>query len=288
MATELEIKLSVSPLAQERAVRWLLECPGVRAGETRALVNRYFDTADGALNRARAALRVRKAGDGYLQTLKTRGEFVDGAHAREEWEWPLTGPELDLSLLAETPLSQALNPADLQVVFETNFQRQVLWQEVRGSVIEVAVDSGDIVAGPARCPLHEIEFELKSGDGKSLLDAAQALAVEVPVLLNLVSKAEQGYWLAGIYCPEAPRPGAALSVTDYLRMLGHAWLLDSSLSVRDEDLFPVARVADAVHCRELWEQVNGSLLRGIRVRELADCSTQLGRLQLKLAAAGQG
>ncbi|HCL37363.1 MAG TPA: CYTH domain-containing protein, partial [Marinobacter hydrocarbonoclasticus] len=42
------------------------------------------------------ALRVRQAGDRYIQTLKTQGEFVNGAHRRQEWEWDLPGPDLDL------------------------------------------------------------------------------------------------------------------------------------------------------------------------------------------------
>ena len=219
MATELEIKLSVSEAAQAQALKWLSSLPEVRAGKTKSLINHYFDTPNADLNRAKAALRVRKAGDDYIQTLKTRGEFVDGAHRREEWEWPVSSPELALSLLEDTPLNAGLDLSRLQIVFETNFQRQVLWLEEGQTSIEIAVDSGTVAGNDARWPLHEVEFELKSGDDSKLVAWALELAREVPVFLNLVSKAEQGYFLAGLYHPEPARKSEALSITEFLQAL---------------------------------------------------------------------
>lgn len=287
MATELEIKLSVSEHAQEQAVQWLAGRTDVHSGETMDLVNRYFDTPDGVLNRSKAALRIRKAGDAFIQTLKTRGEFVNGAHAREEWEWPLDGPDLDLDLLADTPLHQTLDLSELGVVFETNFQRRIFWLQQDAGMIEVAVDSGFILAGDERMPLHEIEFELKSGSPESLVNAALALADEVPVFLNLVSKAEQGYWLAGLYHPRLEGEHERLSVTEYLKALGHGWLLDKPVPTQMLDLSRVAGAAEAADCSELWRQVNDELSRGVLVREFAERATLLGRLQLQLAAVGQ-
>jgi inorganic triphosphatase YgiF len=287
MATELEIKLSVSDTAQAQALKWLSSRPEVRPGETKSLINRYFDTPNADLNRAKAALRIRKAGDAYIQTLKTRGEFVDGAHRREEWEWPVRGPDLDLSLLRETPLNSELDLSSLQVVFETNFQRQVLWLEEGQAVIEIAVDSGSVAGNDARWPLHEVEFELKSGGGERLVVWALELAREVPVFLNLVSKAEQGYFLAGLYHPEVLRKGEPLTVTEFLQALGACWLLDQPFPADQYDLSRVARAADAAHCAELWERVIAELASGAGVRDLAENSTKLGVLQLQLAAGGQ-
>ncbi|HAC29291.1 MAG TPA: CYTH domain-containing protein, partial [Marinobacter hydrocarbonoclasticus] len=103
MATELEVKLTLSESAQSRAFEWLKGQPGASEGPVKILVNRYYDTPNAGLNQARAALRVRQAGDRYIQTLKTQGEFVNGAHRRQEWEWDLPGPDLDLGLLEQTP-----------------------------------------------------------------------------------------------------------------------------------------------------------------------------------------
>ncbi|CAN0568977.1 unnamed protein product, partial [Ectocarpus sp. 12 AP-2014] len=95
VAEELEIKLSLSEAHQRLALTWLLEQPAASEGACKTLVNRYYDTPDGDLNRQKVALRVRQAGDRCIQTLKTQGEFVDGAHRRKEWEWPLMGTELN-------------------------------------------------------------------------------------------------------------------------------------------------------------------------------------------------
>lgn len=287
MATELEIKLSVSGAAQAQALEWLSSRPEVYPGKTKSLINRYFDTPNADLNRAKAALRVRKAGDDYIQTLKTRGEFVDGAHRREEWEWPVSGPELDLSLLEGTPLNSELGLDSLEVVFETNFQRQVLWLEQGQSVIEIAVDSGVVAGKDARWPLHEVEFELKSGEGGKLVAWALELAREVPVFLNLVSKAEQGYFLAGLYCPEIVRKSGPLTVTEFLQALGACWLLDKPFSADQYDLSRVAAAAHTAGCGELWERVIAELAQGAAIRDLAENATDMGVLQLQLATAGR-
>ena len=287
MATELEIKLSVSEAAQAQALKWLSSLPEVRAGKTKSLINHYFDTPNADLNRAKAALRVRKAGDDYIQTLKTRGEFVDGAHRREEWEWPVSSPELALSLLEDTPLNAGLDLTRLQIVFETNFQRQVLWLEEGQTSIEIAVDSGTVAGNDARWPLHEVEFELKSGDDSKLVAWALELAREVPVFLNLVSKAEQGYFLAGLYHPEPARKSEALSITEFLQALSVCWLLDQPFPAQEYDLSRVANAAGAAGCGELWECVMSDLATGAAIRDLAEGSTTLGVLQLQLATAGQ-
>lgn len=287
MATELEIKLSVSEAAQARALEWLSSRPEVRLGESRPLMNRYFDTPDAGLNRAKAALRVRKAGDDYIQTLKTRGDFVDGAHRREEWEWSVPGPGLELSLLQDTPLNAGLDLSRLQPVFETTFQRQVLWLEDGRSLIEIAVDSGTVAGNNGRRPLHEVEFELKRGQSGKLVAWALDLAREVPVFLNLVSKAEQGYFLAGLYRPEMTHKREPLTVTEFLQVLGDCWLLGESFGAGHYDLSGVARAVGAAGCGELWKGVMSELGTGVTVRDLAESTGRLGILQLQLAATGQ-
>lgn len=285
MTTELEIKLSVARSDLDRAVTWLLSQPDTRESDTLRLSNTYYDTPAGDLNRQKIALRIRKMGDRYIQTLKTRGEFVDGAHRRHEWEWPLIDTKLRLELIADTPVAQSVNYAELEPVFETNFERRVVMIEQGESLIEVAIDSGETVAEQQSRPLNEIEFELKAGDASALLTWARRLADEVPVFLNLVSKAEQGYFLAGRYCPELVGKNEALSVTEFLQMLGACWLLDKPFPVGRYDLSSVAETAGTVGCGELCEHVITELAKGVAVRDFAENATQLGVLQLKLASA---
>lgn len=285
MAQELEIKLSVAQPDLDRAVDWLLGQPNTYESGTLQLGNTYYDTPDGDLNRQKIALRIRKLGDRHIQTLKTRGEFVDGAHRRQEWEWPLIGTTLNMGLIADTPVGQSVNFAELQPVFETNFQRRVVMIEQGESLVEVAIDSGEIVAGGQSRPLSEVEFELKAGDASLLLAWARRLADEVPVFLNLVSKAEQGYYLAGLYqpVPKAERD-AELSVNEFLSLLSVSWLIGQPAPVKEDDFRAIARMARERGAEEFCQCVFRMLAEG---RSIGDMTTskELGQLQLAIAAA---
>ena len=284
MATELEIKLTLSESAQQQALNCLLALPQAEKGPRKTLINRYFDTPDAALNQARAALRVRQAGDRYIQTLKTRGEFVNGAHNRQEWEWELSGPELDLSLLEQTPLHNQVDLANLQLAFETNFQRQEIILKDGDNEIEVAVDTGQILGGGKARPLHEVEFELKAGDALCLMQQASKLAEQVPVFLNLVSKAEQGYYLAGIYKPEMTSPEQPLSVTEFLQLLSASWLTGKPVRLPGVVLANVANAAEHASISALWRQASRYLQAGTTTTELIEQMPEFGCLQLALAS----
>lgn len=285
MAQELEIKLSVAQSDLDRAVDWLLGQPNTYESETLQLGNTYYDTPNGDLNSQKIALRIRKVGDKHIQTLKTRGEFVDGAHRRQEWEWPLIGTKLNMGLIADTPVGQSVNLAKLRPVFETNFQRRVVMIEQGESLIEVAIDSGDILAGGRSRPLSEIEFELKTGDAALLLAWARRLADEVPVFLNLVSKAEQGYYLAGLYRPVVHAASESeLSVNEFLFLLSVSWLTEQRLPLDRGDIAEIARLAAERGAEGLCQNVLRSLEEGKAIGHLAS-SRELGQLQLTIAAA---
>ncbi len=285
MATELEIKLTLSEQSQAEALAWLLAQPEASEGPRKLLVNRYYDTPAAALNHARAALRVREVGGQYIQTLKTQGEFVDGAHRREEWEWEIPSADLDVSLLEQTPLNDQLDLSELKLAFETNFTRQIVMLSNVDSVIEVAVDFGEIAGGGGARPLHEVEFELKSGNSESLIIGAAALAREVPVFLNLVSKAEQGYHLAGIHRPTVGQNAGVLSVTEFLHQLSLTWLLREPVVFSTESLSEVQELAIEVGLQEVWDQLMPELIRGCHVADMVQNIPRMGELQLAIASA---
>ncbi|KAA1171615.1 CYTH domain-containing protein [Marinobacter salinexigens] len=286
MSEELEIKLTLSGDALPQALDWLLAQPEAIKGNEKLLVNRYFDTPGSDLNRQRAALRVRQAGGRFIQTLKTRGEFVDGAHKRQEWEWPLQGAGLDMSLLAATSLGDAVDLSSLYPVFETNFRRQVVDLQLGATEVEVAVDHGEVISGNAVKPLSEVEFELKAGDPGALVQWAMKLAEQVPVFLNLVSKAEQGYYLAGLHTPQAwpEGNGSPLSVTDFLYGLSVLWLTGEVVSFDQLDLSDVANRAKEAGASDLFARVVDAAAAGVGLDALINEGV-LGRLQLSIAAA---
>jgi hypothetical protein len=148
----------------------------------------------------------------------------------------------------------------------------------------VAVDTGQILGGGKARPLHEVEFELKAGDALCLMQQASKLAEQVPVFLNLVSKAEQGYYLAGIYKPDIKSPEQPVSVTEFLRILSVSWLTDKPVQLPETVLANVANAAEDASISALWHQASRYLQAGATTAELIEQMPEFGCLQLALAS----
>lgn len=203
MAIETELKLRVTPEHLARLKRHaLFKTHQITAPRTLRLHNIYFDTPTLELHQSRMALRLRRVGGRWLQTLKGGGQVMAGLHQRLEWEVPVPSAKLDFSGLDEVVwdahLPLALR-ANLQPVFVTDFyrsSRQLTWQ---GAIIEVCMDHGCVKTLEHSTPICEVELELKSGDPLQLFDLAQTILEIVPFELEGVSKAEQGFRLLASY-----------------------------------------------------------------------------------------
>ena len=159
----------------------------------------YFDTPELALSDLGMALRLRRSGKRWIQTLKTEGDRAGGLSVRAEYETPVSGHALDLSQLQEAALEQIPQALREQLVpvFETRFVRTAwLLPGQRGARIEVALDVGDVRTGGHILPVCEIELELKSGHSDALFDLALFLAERMSLLPLDTSKAERGAMLA--------------------------------------------------------------------------------------------
>lgn len=224
MAREQEIKLSVGAASWPEIEDWL-ENIGASPQPAKSLQNTYFDTSDCQLNRRKIALRIRHDGERYIQTLKTKGAATRGLHDRQEWEWPLSTPQLDTEVLRETPVGQVLAQAQLRPFFSTDFVRTAwLWQE-GSQTVEFALDEGEVLSGGNLTGIREVELELKGGAISTLLSLADTLSRLCPVFVDTVSKAEKGYFLAGINRPAPADLYASTSWDDSL----DAWLVGLSL-----------------------------------------------------------
>ena len=203
MVTETEIKLRVSPQALEALRNHpLLNERLATDWQTGTLYNQYYDTASRDLAGARVALRVRRDGEQFIQTLKSKGQSVAGLSERNEWDWSVSAAALDLTLLDDScwPASLAgLDKLLLLPVFTTDFQRTkalLRWQRGDEQVeVEVALDQGKVVADGREEAICELELELRSGPAAALLELAVALAADVSLMPCDISKAERGYRL---------------------------------------------------------------------------------------------
>lgn len=224
-ATEIELKLRVAP----EAIRRLAAHPLLK-GEGRPVTQRlrsiYYDTPALDLLRQGIALRVRKEGDAWVQTVKGEGTVRAGLHERAESEARVSGPEPDLARIEDTTLARALHPPrirdELKPVFVTDLRRsRRLLAPREGTTIEASIDHGVIRSGEHVNPVSELELELKTGDSRQLYELALKLQQDVPLALESRSKAARGYALHG---PEQPRPvKARAAVLDAKMSVGNAF-----------------------------------------------------------------
>ena len=200
MSQEIEIKLSVP---EEHALRlWevLARHPHDKP-VTHRLFSAYYDTPECALKTVGAALRLRRQGGRWIQTVKSDGQVAGGLHRHVEHEVEVAAqlpsfPAMTEAGLGDLVADRRLREA-LTVAFTTEFNRtSTLLRPAAGKVVEVSLDRGGIAAGDRREPICEIELELKSGTPRCLFDLALEIAAVLPVRFDNRSKAERGYALA--------------------------------------------------------------------------------------------
>ena len=223
---ETELKFQVPPL-QRAALQRAVATATARTTRLQAV---YADTADRRLAAAGLALRLRKEGRIWLQTLKGRG---DGLMQRLEHEVRLPVragiPALDATRHAGTAIGQRLlallaDGVALQPVYRTDIRR--LHRQLRhgGALIELAYDRGQILAGDRQLEVDEIEFELIRGPGAALVELATRWSGRFGLWWDLRSKSERGHRLAldldpvpptqavAVDLPAAASPGQALAM----------------------------------------------------------------------------
>jgi inorganic triphosphatase YgiF len=203
---EIELRFQI-PESQWPAVhRWMAGSGKSTAAQER-LQAAYFDTAERDLARAGFALRLRREGEVWVQTLK--GAAPDGM-TRLEHNVPLGAdtPALDVARHADHPAGQALQEllatlpeGALQALFRTDITRLTRPLRTRYGLVELALDHGALLAGEGdtlrSAAVAELEIELKSGQARAVLEVARQWAVErFGLSLELRTKALRGDLLA--------------------------------------------------------------------------------------------
>jgi triphosphatase len=207
VAIETELKLRVPPAALSAVRRHPLLRGAGRPGVLRMHAI-YYDTPACELLERGIALRVRREGGRWIQTLKSAGSVEAGLHRRAELVTELPGPLPEPDRISDPGVGKllaGLEAAPLQLVFETLFTRSRRIVQADAAVVEVSIDEGLARCGERSEPFCEIELELRNGPVAPLFALALALAQNVPVAIERKSKAERGYRL---YRAAAPPPPA--------------------------------------------------------------------------------
>jgi triphosphatase len=193
---EIEIKLTTPAQAWPQLKR-SLPAKSRPSGKSSRLVSVYFDTDQCDLHKCGVSLRVRRDGRQRLQTIKS--ENGSSLSTRGEWEHAVRSDAPDLDAAQDTPAAKILGRKKIQrgirPVFETRVNRTIYPIKLGESLVELALDQGEIDTGRDTSSLCEIELELKRGRPNDLFRLAKTLAEKVPVELGFASKAERGYRL---------------------------------------------------------------------------------------------
>jgi triphosphatase len=195
--SEVELKLEFVPSRAADLVAHPALASTMAPAEERNLVSTYFDTPDCALHKAGVYLRVREDGGRFLQTIKTAKSKTEVLE-RYEWERDIPSRTPDLAAAKGTALEPLLTPetrAALKPIFETRIKRRTHLLARGGTKIEAAIDRGEVSTNTQTCPICELELELEAGDRRELFRLAREIAAEIPLRLEVKTKAERGFEL---------------------------------------------------------------------------------------------
>lgn len=203
---EIELKF----LVPSYKVDALMRQANIKSSQTTQLAAHYYDTHDQALGSAGIALRIRKEGDDWVQTIKASG---DGMAARlehnqildtEQTEQAIATDTLlpDLSIYTQSEIAPIFTDfkmgklaKSLMRQYVTDVQRITRLVKKDDNVIEIAYDTGEVIHGndnDLRSDIKEIEFELIEGDVGYLFEVAKTWCKRYKLCLSTVTKAERG------------------------------------------------------------------------------------------------
>ena len=155
----------------------------------------YFDTPERDLVKAKIALRLRREGTQWVQTLKMPGE---NSLSRIEINHDRPSADLDLSVYDNEPFAAVLakHASKLAICYETDVHRVLRQTRTPLGMVEIAFDTGLLRAGSLELPISEIEFELKRGQLAAVFALGKKWQQSHSLILDARSKSERGDRLA--------------------------------------------------------------------------------------------
>ena len=161
------------------------------------VITAYYDSPNGSLRQAGYALRLRELPEGFVQSLKGKGQAEGALHQHEEWDvsikenriYPEYIPIPNLRALVENLLAAS----QLNLIFVTDFIRQSWVFDYQQAKIELAIDRGVIKTRNKAIDIFELEVELITGEFNDLKYFVSQLLDKIPLVAEPQSKAERAY-----------------------------------------------------------------------------------------------
>lgn len=194
---EVELKLALPSPQLPRLQRH----PRIRSltqgrATTRRVRSLYFDTAGLDLARRGFALRVRRVGSQWVQTLKSREAGTAGLFDRGELEALVRDERPDLASIPDPALRASLTgdlgDQPLAPIVETEVRRTRRRLHKDGSELWFDLDVGEVRSRGGSLPICEIELELVQGRAAALYELALELQETVDLRPAVLDKAELG------------------------------------------------------------------------------------------------
>ncbi len=188
---ELETELKLSYRSKEELLsvpdkKWFKKYLLPESPVRKELITSYLDTPDYIIRGSGAVIRVREVvGEKYIHTVKVSSGGSDGLHQRFEWNFKTDEEHFNVPVFLEQAkadedpfsiLQSVLLPAvdsDLICILRTRFTRITYLSGIGHSILEIALDFGEIYAGDKREEICEMEIELLEGDVRDLLALGQ-------------------------------------------------------------------------------------------------------------------
>jgi triphosphatase len=219
---ETEIKLNAIHLTDPLTVirdPWVSALLMPESGQVIEMDSHYYDTAEATLGRLGYSLRLRHENDNRIVTVKAGGSAGDGLHQRMEWSVMLNGDEtswldqMASGLAVDWFLRHAESDGDpddllygtLQLIVgqplleicRVTFTRLAYDIGFGGTLMELALDTGELLSAGRSEPVCEFELELKEGDARDLKELGQELTERFGLLPDNLSKLARCMALSG-------------------------------------------------------------------------------------------
>ena len=232
---EIELKFQI-PTESKAALEKFIKSKG---GASKRLRAKYFDTDTRLLARANIALRLRKEGQVWYQTLKVAPQaaavmrhedtvrlvtplgtapVMDASRHRASDQWP----KFDKTLRHDAA-------RELKPLYESDIKRLSVDLRTRRGLVNYAIDTGSISnteketdpflitigqsVDPLKLSVNEIELELVSGSNMALIEAGTRLVRDYGVWLDVRTKSMRGDSLAKAKLIMAPAKAQSIKIT---------------------------------------------------------------------------